>query len=118
MLTYIGVSARDSDIVVHNGTAYFAIVPFKPYDGRLTTAQQAEQALQRLDEELARVNSARGDVMFVTIVLRDMADRDAVNKVWDAWIDPQRPPARACISAELANPDMKIELIVQAAARL
>lgn len=52
--------------------------------------------------------------MFVTIMLADIASYDAVNAVWDAWIDPACPPARACFQAKLANPAMKIEMIVQA----
>lgn len=44
-----------------------------------------------------------------------MSVRDEANALWDQWIDPKSPPARACISASLANPDMKVEFIVQAA---
>lgn len=117
MIQRIGISSRDSDIVIHNGVAYFAIVPSHPYDPDLTTAEQAVQALESLDEELARLGAVRADVLFVTIVLPDMSARDAFNALWDDWIDPAAPPARACISAGLAHPDMKVELIVQVAVR-
>ena len=29
---------------------------------------------------------------------------EEMNAVWDAWIDPENPPARACIEARLARP--------------
>jgi enamine deaminase RidA (YjgF/YER057c/UK114 family) len=113
-MQHIGVGARSSEAVINNGTAYFAMTPERPYDANLSTGEQARQALARLDARLAKLGSSKSKVMFVTIVLADMASYDEINAVWDNWIDKAAPPARACISAKLANPAMKIELIVQA----
>ena len=38
-----------------------------------------------------------------------------MNAVWEAWIDPANPPARATSGAPLATPDYKVEFIVTAA---
>ena len=38
-----------------------------------------------------------------------------MNSVWDAWIDPANPPARATGEAKLAAPQYKVEIIVVAA---
>ena len=38
-----------------------------------------------------------------------------MNAVWDAWIDPDNPPGRACCEAKLAHPDWKVEIIIVAA---
>ena len=35
--------------------------------------------------------------------------------VWDAWIDPDDPPTRACGESKLATPDFKVEIIIVAA---
>ena len=51
-----------------------------------------------------------------TIYLRDMADYDAMNAVWDNWVPEGMAPVRACVQARLANPEMRIEVVVIAAA--
>jgi enamine deaminase RidA (YjgF/YER057c/UK114 family) len=38
-----------------------------------------------------------------------------MNAVWEAWIDPKNPPARATSEAKLAAPKYKVEFIVTAA---
>jgi enamine deaminase RidA (YjgF/YER057c/UK114 family) len=44
-----------------------------------------------------------------------MADFDAMNAVWEAWIDPDNPPARMTYQARLARATMRIEVMVTAA---
>jgi enamine deaminase RidA (YjgF/YER057c/UK114 family) len=44
-----------------------------------------------------------------------MADFAAMNAVWDAWVDPANPPARATGEVKLAAPEYRIEIIVTAA---
>ena len=50
-----------------------------------------------------------------TIYLPDMADFAAMNAVWEAWIVPGHPPARATVQAKLAASGYKIEIQVIAA---
>ena len=45
------------------------------------------------------------------------AIHDSMNSVYDAWIDKANPPARACIEARLADPDLRIEITAIAAIR-
>jgi enamine deaminase RidA (YjgF/YER057c/UK114 family) len=115
-MQHIGIGARASEAVIHNGIALFAVTPERPYDAALGAGEQARQALAKLDARLAKLGSSKSRVMFITIVLADMASYDAVNAAWDQWIDPAAPPARACIEVRLASPALKVELIVQAAA--
>ena len=37
-----------------------------------------------------------------------------MNAVYDAWIDPKSPPARACVEARLADPDLRVEMTAMA----
>ncbi len=37
-----------------------------------------------------------------------------MNAVWDAWIDPDNPPARACVESTLAAPQYTVEIMVVA----
>ena len=38
-----------------------------------------------------------------------------MNSVWNAWVDPQNPPARACVKADMARPEVLVEIMVTAA---
>ena len=33
-----------------------------------------------------------------------------MNGVYDRWIDPQNPAARACVEARLADPNLRVEM--------
>jgi enamine deaminase RidA (YjgF/YER057c/UK114 family) len=35
--------------------------------------------------------------------------------VWNAWVDPQNPPVRACVRADLTRPGFLVEIMVTAA---
>ena len=38
-----------------------------------------------------------------------------MNAVWDAWIDPENPPVRACVQSAMARPEILLEIKVIAA---
>ena len=49
------------------------------------------------------------------IFLRDLADYDGMNRVWDAWVAPGFAPPRATVQAALARPNWRVEMVVTAA---
>ena len=112
LITRFGGSARAALATVANGTGYFAVTPQAPYDPTLSTAEQAAQLLAKADARLAEIGSSKGALLFVAILLKDISEVAAFNAVWDAWIAGVAPPARACFQAELASPDMKVEMIM------
>lgn len=112
MIARFGGSARAALATVANGTGYFAVTPQAPYDPNLTTAEQAEQLLAKAEARLLEIGSSKSKLLFVAILLKDIAEVAAFNAVWDAWVADVAPPARACFQAELANPDMKVEMIM------
>lgn len=57
-----------------------------------------------------------GDIASVQVWLSDMADFQGMNAVWDSWVDPNHPPARATGGVPLARPGMRVEMIVVARA--
>jgi enamine deaminase RidA (YjgF/YER057c/UK114 family) len=38
-----------------------------------------------------------------------------MNTVWDLWVSPGNTPARATVEAKLADPNLLVEIMVQAA---
>lgn len=76
---------------------------------------QTKEILDGLDELLARAGSDKSKIACVTIYLANMIDFDAMNAVYDAWVDRANPPARACVEAGLAGSEFNVEIAVVAA---
>lgn len=103
---------RMSGAVVHGDTVYLA--------GQVGTAgddvaAQTVTALAEVDRLLALAGTDKSKILNTTIWLADIADFGKMNAVWDAWVDPANPPARATGEAKLATPDYLVEVIVIAA---
>lgn len=107
-----GTTRRYSDCVVHGRTVYLVEVPTR-LDTDITG--QTESLLASVERLLIDAGSDKGHLLMVTIYLADMADYDAMNAVWDAWIPEGQAPTRACLEAKLAHPEFKVEMVVTAA---
>ena len=56
-------------------------------------------------------------ILSATVYLRDIKDFEGMNKVWDAWVPEGHSPARACVEARLARPDLLVEASIVAVRR-
>jgi enamine deaminase RidA (YjgF/YER057c/UK114 family) len=104
-----------SQVVVHGDTVYLAGQVAGPEGFSQPVREQIRLVQGRIDELLAGVGSDRTKLLSVTVLLRDIADFGALNEEWDAWIDHDHLPARATMQAELATPDILVEMIAVAA---
>jgi enamine deaminase RidA (YjgF/YER057c/UK114 family) len=77
--------------------------------------QQTREALAKVDDMLARAGTDKSRLLSVQIWLRSMADFDAMNAIYDAWVVPGNAPTRACGEVKLADPGYRIEVIATAA---
>ena len=107
-----GVTRRWSDAVVFGSVAYFVEVP---EDTTVSPREQFQQVFDLVDERLAIVGSDRTRLLQVMIYLPDPADLAEFNLLWDAWVPDGHAPSRACIHAQLASKDYRVELVVTAA---
>lgn len=107
-----GTTARYSDVVAHGATVYLVEVPASL---EADAATQTREVLASVEALLQKAGSDKSRLLLVTLYLRDMADYDAVNAVWDAWLPPGTAPARACVEARLAQPGYRVEAVVIAA---
>lgn len=110
-ITRIEPGQRMAQAVIHNGIVYLA---GQVGEGPDVTAQ-CRDALAQVDRLLAAAGSDKSRMLSCTIWLADMADFAAMNAVWEGWIDPANPPARATGEAKLATPDYRVEFIITAA---
>ncbi|THV10613.1 RidA family protein [Rhizobium rhizophilum] len=102
---------RMSGAVVHGNTVYLA---GQVGEGS-TVAEQSKSALAEVDRLLAAAGSDKSKILQTIIYLSDMSTFAEMNAVWEGWIDPANPPARATSGAPLATPDYLVEFIVTAA---
>ena len=76
---------------------------------------QTGEILENIDALLAHAGSDRTRILSVTIYLANMIDFDAMNAVYDEWVDKANPPARACVEAPLVGSEFNVEITVIAA---
>ncbi len=110
----IGVGARMSKAVVHNGTAYLAgqVADTTKEAG---VAEQTKEILSIIDALLAEAGSDKTKILSTTIYLADIGTFAQMNGEWDKWVPAGHTPARATVEAKLAAPNYKVEIAVIAA---
>jgi enamine deaminase RidA (YjgF/YER057c/UK114 family) len=97
-----------SAAVVHGDTIYIA--GQIAADAATDVKGQTQQILKKFDDLLAAAGSNKSKLLSATIWLADMRYFDDMNSVWDAWMDPANPPARATVEARLAAPRYFVEI--------
>ena len=108
------VGPRMSQVVVHGDTVYLAgQVAFDAPGAGI--ADQTRDTLARIDGLLAEVGTDKSKLLSATIWLSDIRYFNEMNEVWEAWVTPGQPPARACVEARLAGPQYDVEITVVAA---
>ena len=102
------VGARMSQCVVYGDTVYLAGQVAD--DPNTDVAGQTKQILAKIDGLLAEAGSDKSKLLTATIWLSDIRAFDEMNKVWDAWVSTGNTPARACVEAKLARPNLLVEI--------
>ena len=113
MIMRIQPGSRMSRAVVHDRTVYISGQTANNRKGSIE--QQTEETLDKIDQLLHEAGTDRSHLLSIMVFLPHIADFSAMNGVYDSWIDPLNPPARACTEARLADPDLRIEITAIAA---
>ena len=104
---------RMSRCVVRGDTVYLA--GLTAGDTSQDIKGQTKQILDKIDAYLAQAGSSKSNLLAANLWIKDMALFAEMNSVWNAWVDPENPPARACVKAEMARPEVLVEIMVTAA---
>ena len=104
---------RMSQIVIHGDTIYLAGQVAADASADITV--QTQQVLQKVDNLLAEAGSDKSKILSAQIWIASMGHFAAMNEAWDAWVPEGQAPARACIEARLASPDLLVEVGIVAA---
>ena len=106
------VGKRISRVTEHQGVLYFT--------GHVAAGKQAsieaqtKALLERYDELLDQFGSDKHHILFATVYLSDMKDKEGMDAVWETWIEEGKAPARVCIEAGL-SPGYLLEITLVAA---
>jgi enamine deaminase RidA (YjgF/YER057c/UK114 family) len=108
MITRLAEEERLSGAVVAGGFVWLAgqVADDPDADAEAQTAD----ILRQIDSLLAAAGTDKRALLSVTVVLADIADAPAMNRAWDAWLDPAHKPARMTIEARLVDPRWKVEI--------
>jgi enamine deaminase RidA (YjgF/YER057c/UK114 family) len=83
-------------------------------DLTLDITGQTRDVLAQIDALLELHGTDNTRLLQTHIWVKDIADREAMNAVWSAWLPPESAPARACVQAVLADPRYLVEIMVTA----
>ncbi|WP_158743783.1 RidA family protein [Acidisphaera sp. L21] len=75
---------------------------------------QTTQVLAAIDKALEVHGTDKTRMLQAQIWVKDIRDRDAMNKVWIAWVPEGGAPARACVEASMADPRLLVEIMITA----
>ena len=115
-ITRLGTDRRRmSKIIIHNDTVYLCGQVAKDSDAGIK--QQTQTMLDKVDDLLKQAGSDRKHILSATLYIKEMKDFAEMNKVWDAWVIEGYSPARACVEASLARPELLVEVSVIAAVK-
>jgi enamine deaminase RidA (YjgF/YER057c/UK114 family) len=110
----IGVNARLANCVIQNGLVYIS--------GQVPTAldadmkQQTLEVLAKIDALLEQAGSNKSRILTSQIWIKNIAkDFSIFNQCWEAWLPEGTAPARAASQAELARPQVLVEVMLTAA---
>lgn len=102
-----------SRVIIHNDIVYLCGQVAKDYDGDIN--EQTRTMLERVDEHLTEANTDRRNILSATIYIRDIAQVAQMNEVWGEWLGDAPRPARTCVQAEMAKPNILVEITITAA---
>lgn len=106
-------SARMSRVVIYGDLVFVAGLTAS--DASQDIQGQARDILAKIDGYLAQAGTSKSRLLQAQLWITDMANFSKMNEVWNAWVDPDNLPVRACVRADLARPELLLEIMVTAA---
>jgi enamine deaminase RidA (YjgF/YER057c/UK114 family) len=108
-----GSGPRMSRAVVHGDRVFLAGLTAS--DTTQEIQSQTQQILDKIDQYLKEAGTDKSKLLTANLWIKDMSMFSAMNEIWNKWVDPQNPPCRACVRADLARPEVLVEIMVTAA---
>lgn len=101
-----------SQMVVHGGKIYIGGI--RAAHAGPDIQAQTTHALKHIEHLLEQAGSKKVNILTVQIWLSNMDYFSDMNQAWNAWVTADSAPLRACVRAELSEPDALVEFLVTA----
>jgi enamine deaminase RidA (YjgF/YER057c/UK114 family) len=76
---------------------------------------QTRNVLAKVDDLLSQAGTSKSNLLTASIWLKEIDnDFKAFNEVWNNWVDPDNKPVRATVQANMARPQILVEIQVTA----
>jgi enamine deaminase RidA (YjgF/YER057c/UK114 family) len=111
-ITRSGSNAILSSAVEYHGFVYLAGLTAD--DLSQDVSGQTRQVIAKIDAALEEHGTDKTRLLQAQIWLKDIRDRDAMNKLWIEWLGDAGRPVRACVEANMADPRHLVEIMVTA----
>tara|TARA_B100001123_G_scaffold444523_1_gene593624 strand:- start:722 stop:1075 length:354 start_codon:yes stop_codon:yes gene_type:complete len=112
-ITYLRSNEKLSRIVIHSGIVYLCGQVATDTSGDIE--EQTRSVIARIEDHLAEAGTDKTRMLFCQVHIRDITLAPRMNDVWNAWLSDCTPPARCCVQAEMARPEILLEIQVTAA---
>ena len=83
-------------------------------EGGDSMAEQAADALAKIDALLGEADSDKGDLVMVMVLLENMAEFGEFSEVYAAWLEGAILPARAAYGVKELPAGAKVEVVARA----
>ena len=113
-ITRLKPGPRMTQAVVHGDTIYICGQVADDPSSK-TVKEQTVDVLRKIDELLALAGSDKSKLLSAQIWVANMGTFSDMNEAWDAWVDPDNTPARACVESKMATPAFLVEIMATAA---
>jgi enamine deaminase RidA (YjgF/YER057c/UK114 family) len=111
------INRQGSNQILSNSVEYHNFVflaGLTADDLNLDVTGQTRQVVAKIDAALEANGTDKTRLLQTQIWLKDIRDRDAMNKVWIEWLGDAGRPARACVQANMADQRHLVEIMVTA----
>jgi enamine deaminase RidA (YjgF/YER057c/UK114 family) len=104
---------RMSRCIVRGDTVYVCGIT-RP-DSASDIKGQTKAVLAAIEKYLDMAGTNKSKLLTAQFWIKEMKDFNDMNSVWNDWVDPENPPVRACVRADMTRPETLIEIMVTAA---
>ena len=111
------ISRTDPGSILSKAVEYHGFVYLQGVTARDNSKDikgQTADVLEQIDQLLEQHVTDKTRLLQAHIWVKDIRDRATMNEVWTPWLPAGGAPARACVQAELASPEILVEIMVTA----
>ncbi|MFM0740586.1 Rid family hydrolase [Paraburkholderia xenovorans] len=81
-----------------------------PDNAEASAYDQTREAMDKVEKYLVKGGSARSEMIFAILFVKDLANLEEINRAWSGWLPEGCAPARACVEATPASSQYALQV--------